>query len=150
MSSPEGLNHFYLSEKCKKNTYQQATNTPIIMPRILVARRSRDKEIFCFSSQIFFTDTGNGFTIVLAIDCCCCCCCCLNIFEYLLLWRWCCCCSILVAIVELLLLDCCCCYSQKKDKTRQLFNDKCIATLLSYINWWSSSKLDDQMTISLS
>lgn len=37
-------------------TYQQATKTPMTMPRMRVALRSLDKEIFCFSSHIFFTD----------------------------------------------------------------------------------------------
>lgn len=39
-----------------KKGAQQATKTPITMPRIRVARRSLDSEIFCRSSHIFFTE----------------------------------------------------------------------------------------------
>jgi hypothetical protein len=34
----------------RKNGNQQTTNTPIMMPRVLAARRSFDKEMRCFSS----------------------------------------------------------------------------------------------------
>ena len=53
-------------------TYQQATKTPMTMPKILVALRSRDNEIFCFSSQIFLTETvavDGNVVVVIVVGC---------------------------------------------------------------------------------
>lgn len=41
----------------RKNGNQQKTNTPIMMPRVRAALRSLDKEILCFSSMNWCTNT---------------------------------------------------------------------------------------------
>lgn len=57
----------------KKNGNQQTTKTPIIIPRVLAALRSFDKEILCFSSMNWYMNPGFLFeslsiTFVLGLD----------------------------------------------------------------------------------